>query len=265
MDEDSPAPFAPEPEPEEDEFAEYIRKAEEKQKNRARDQAFLDDPLEDSPKKESTEIYISSIVPGTKPVVFKFLFGKELRLARDTWIALQNKQTPCIPADQQDGVVLTWRRSRVYNSSCLLDLGIRPQSDGRLFTTSQGRDGLSSQRHRVHMEAWTQELFQQMEHEEGLKRRREAGEISDIEEELEEAVEEVKMRIILKARDLEPVKLTIRPETTVETLVTGFRAQRNIGSDRDVSLWFDGDKLEEHVTMDDAGIEDMEMIEVHIK
>lgn len=264
LDGDSPLAVVPElePEAEEDEFAEYIRRAE---TQRARQQVPVDISQDDTLKKETTEILISSPMPNAHPVLIKFLFNKELRLARKTWIAIQASNGNPIPADQHDDVVLTWRRRRVYNSSCLFDLGIRPLGNGRLATTSQGKEGLAKERTRVHMEAWTQEAFQQMELEQELQRKRDAGEISDLEEEPAEEAEEFKLRIILKARDLEPVKLTIRPETTVETLLTGFRSQRQIGSDRDVSLSFDGEILEEHVTMDEAEIDDMDTIDVYIK
>ena len=249
-------------EPEEDEFAEYVRKAEQK---RARDQALLRAGSEGATTKETTEILISSEVPGVKSVIIKITFDKPLRIVRETWIALQTKKGVHIPVDQYDDVVLTWRRKKVYNFTTLLGLGIRPRGDGHLIADSQGRDGLSSSKSRVHMEAWTPELFQEMEAKAELQRRREAGEISDEEEARPEELPEVKLRVILKSRELEDVKLTIRPETTAETLVTGFRTQRHLGSEKDVSLWFDGEKLEEHVTMDEAEIVDMDTIEVHVR
>ncbi|CAM1506988.1 Fc.00g066290.m01.CDS01 [Cosmosporella sp. VM-42] len=258
LDPASPGPADTQPKAEEDEFAEYIRKAE---AQRERDQALLRSQSEDA-KKESTEILISSEVPGVQSVIMKITFDKPLRIVRETWTAVQAKKGIQIPVDQCDDVVLTWRRKKVYNFTTLLSLGIRPRGGGRLIADSQSREGLNSSKTKVHMEAWTPELFQEMEAQAELQRQREAGEIS---EEEKEELPEVKLRVILKARDLEGVRLMVRPETTVETLVTGFRTQKGLGSDRDVTLWFDGDQLEEHVTMDEAEIDDMDTIEVHIK
>ncbi|KAH7328966.1 hypothetical protein B0I35DRAFT_418886 [Stachybotrys elegans] len=64
---------------------------------------------------------------------------------------------------------------------------------------------------------------------------------------------------------MDEVPLTVRSETTVETLITGFRAQRGIEPDKDVGIWFDGERLEEHTTMAEAEVEDLDSLEVHIK
>ncbi|KAF7545882.1 hypothetical protein G7Z17_g8841 [Cylindrodendrum hubeiense] len=258
----SPQPSSPPPQAEDDEFAEYVLKAEQQ---RAKDQAMLRASEDGSRAKEATEILVTSPMEGSHQILVKFLFDKPLRLVRETWIATQRKRGIHIPIDQNDDVVLTWRRQKVYNFSTLLSLGIRPQADGRLVADAHGLAGLVESRTRVHMEAWTPELFQEMEHEEELRRKREAGELSD-EEAPEEAPEpEQKLKVTLKARDFEDVRLTVRLETTVETLVTGFRTQRDVDANREISLWFDGERLEEHVTMDEAEIDDMDTIEVHIK
>ncbi|KAK7417937.1 hypothetical protein QQX98_004239 [Neonectria punicea] len=260
LDQDSPQPSPPPPE--DDEFAEYVRRAEQ----RARDQALLRSADDGSQAKETTKIFVSSSLPGSHPILVKFLFDKPLRLVRESWIALQDQKGVHIPVDQKDDVILTWRRQKIYNYSTLISLGIRSQADGRLVADSHSADGLTESRTRVHMEAWTPESFQEMEREEETRRRRDAGDLSDEDTAPEEpSAPEVKIKIILKARELEDVKLTVRPETTVETLVTGFRTQRDVPASQEVSLWFDGDRLEEHVTMDEADIDDMDTIEVHIK
>lgn len=249
-----------------DEFAEYIRKAEEQ---RARDKAMLSVGPDGAAAKDPIDVLVTSVVPGTKPCCFKFLFDKQLRVARNTWLSLQHHKGLLKEVQKEDDIILTWRRQKVYAFSTLLSLGIRPQGNGRAVVDGNSSNGLAGDRTRVHMEAWTLELFQEMEREEEQRRKREAGELPDDETSPQDDGEppppEVKIRVILKARDLEDVRLTVRPETTVETLVTGFRSQRSIGSDKDVGLWFDGDRLEEHVTMDEAEIDDMDTFEVHIK
>ncbi|KAG5981852.1 hypothetical protein E4U54_006548 [Claviceps lovelessii] len=121
------------------------------------------------------------------------------------------------------------------------------------------------------MEVWTKAQFEEMECQEEVQRKREAGELSD-EDDMpgntasgETPAEEIKLRVILKARGLDDVKLTVRPETTVETLITGFRTQQPSALGKDVGIWFDGDRLEEHMTMDEVEIDDLDTLEVHIK
>ncbi|KAJ4327108.1 hypothetical protein N0V84_002496 [Fusarium piperis] len=254
-----PSPKEPSPPPEEDEFAEYVRKAKEQ---RERDQALLQRGLDGKPRKEFVDILIMSQVPNTRPLKLKYLFDKPFRLARETWSSYQNRSGVSIPVDD---VILTWRKKKIYNTSTLLSLGIRPQGEGRVIAEGQGSEGFEDSRAVVNVEAWTPELFQEMERNEELRRRREAGDISEEDEDQEEPAEDVKLKVMLKSRDLEDLRLTIRPETTVETLVTCFRAQRKVDPDKQVGLWWDGDRLEEHVTMEEAEIEDMDTLEVYIQ
>lgn len=254
------SPKEPSPPPEDDEFAEYVRKAKER---RDRDQALLQTGLDGKPKKEFVDILITSQVPGTRPLKLKYLFDKPFRLTRETWSSYQNKSGVSIPVDD---VILTWRKKKIYNTSTLLSLGIRPQGDGRVIADGQGSEGFEDNRSLVHVEAWTPELFQEMERNEELRRRREAGDISEEDEDQEEEpADDVKLKVILKSRDLEDLGLTIRPETTVETLITCFRAQRKVDPNKQIGLWWDGDRLEEHVTMEEAEIEDMDTLEVYIQ
>ena len=259
---------------EEDEFEEYVRRAEQQ---RARDRAALGIGQDGAAVKEKVEILVTSAVPDAKPCCMRFLFDKPLRLVRDSWTALQRKKgvrLPLEPGEGDDDIVLTWRRKKVYTFSTLLSLGVRPQGNGRVKVDGPSGLGLTDSRTRVHMEAWTPQLFQEMEREEEVRRKREAGELSGTEDETQEPSEaaaaasppaEVKLRVVLKARDLDDVKLTVRPETTVEALVTGFRAQRAIPPERDVGLWFDGERMADETTMADADIDDMDTIEVHVK
>ncbi|KAF4444355.1 ubiquitin family protein [Fusarium austroafricanum] len=247
-----PAP----PPAEEDEFAEYIRKAEEK---RARQQALQNAKSEEQTK-ESINILVLSSIPHAFPLEVKYQFSKPLRRVRDVWVDYQRKKG--VPSIEHDDVVLTWRRQRIYNTSSLIGLGIRPTGDGRAEAEDGGSSGFRQNRTSIEIEAWNSEQFQEMEHKQELQRKRDAGELSEEEEEKPE--ERIRFVIVLKARDLEPLKSKVLPETTVETLILYFRQQRQIGSDREISLWWDGDRLEEHVEMQEAEIEADDTIEVHI-
>ncbi|KAM0564370.1 hypothetical protein ACHAPJ_000583 [Fusarium lateritium] len=263
IDRTSTKPSSKEPTPpppaEEDEFAEYIRKAEQE---RARQRALLEANSTGEQKKETIEIMVSSEIPGASALKMRYLFTKSLRIAREAWIKHQWKKGLSLSADD---VILTWRRKRVYNASTLISLGIRPAGDGRVEADGLGSAGFTDNRTVVHMEAWTPDLFQEMERNEELRRRRDAGELSDDEDEDEGPVEDERFKVVLKGRDMEPFSCTVRPRTTAETIITCFRQQRQIGSDKEVSLWWDGERLEEYIEMEQAEIEDMDTIEVHIQ
>lgn len=280
-----PPPLPPEGEKmaeaeEEDEFGEYVRLAEEQ---RARQQLLLgDDALSDrsSSGRDKVEILVTSAAPGAKPCYMKVLYDKPLRIVRDCWIARQREKGLRLAPDQEQGWVLTWRRQKVYSSSTLLHLGMRPQGDGRILVDGRpDAHGLTDGRTRVHLEAWTPDLFRQMERQEEQRRRAapaRPGHETDTSiapaddhdggrDSQEPAEPTAKLRIILKSRHLDDVKLTVRPETTVETVITGFRSQRQLGPQHQLALFFDGDRLDEHLTMADAGIVDLDTLDLHLK
>ncbi|PON27328.1 hypothetical protein TGAM01_v203709 [Trichoderma gamsii] len=247
-----------------DEFADYVRKAEEQ---RARNKDMMQMESDKAAKKDAAaDILVRSNIPGTKVAIMKYQFDRPIRLIRDSWFALQERNKhPELPIASAEEIILTWQRKKVYTYSSLLGLGIRPQGDGKIIADEYAKGGLQDGRTKVVFEAWTTEGFQQMELEEELRMKREAGELSDEESTQEEQAKETKLRIVLRAKDMEAVKLTVRLETTVETLIVGFRTQRSVPSSKDVGIWFDGDRLEEHQTMEDVDINDMDTLEVHIK
>ncbi len=239
---------------------------------------------------QSIALIITSDIPDSHMCLVKFRFDRPLRVVRDSWTALQHKHGVPLRGllDRDDDVILTWRRKKVYMTSTLLSLGIRPSDDGSGAALVDGysRDGFNESRTRVHMQAWTPALFAQMERdeEEAARRRRShdddddnaaaagstqgtaAGEGENATAAAEdEEEEEVQLRIILKSRDKDPVKLRVRPETTTETLVAAFCAQRAVPDGADVGLWFDGMRLASGATMEDADIDDMDTIEVHVR
>ncbi|KAL7791030.1 hypothetical protein V8C37DRAFT_166907 [Trichoderma ceciliae] len=250
-------------EEEEDEFDEYVRKAEQQ---RARDKDMMQMDYDKAAKKETAaDIMVRSNIPGTKVAHIKYQFNRPLRLIRDSWIALQRRIME-LPITSDDDIILTWQRKKVYTYSSLLGLGIRPQGDGKIIADEYSKGGLQDGRTKVVLEAWTKQGFDQMELEEEMRMKREAGELPDEEPTPGEQEEKrTKLRVKLRAKDMEEVKLTVLLETTVKTLIIGFRTQRNLGSDKDVGIWFDGERLEEHQTMEEADINDMDALEVHIK
>ncbi|UKZ51845.1 hypothetical protein TrVGV298_005609 [Trichoderma virens] len=223
-------------EEDDDEFGEYVRRAEEQ---RARDKDMMQMDSERTAKKDAAaDIMVRSNIPNTKVAHIKYQFNRPLRLIRDSWIALQRRKEVQLPINSDDDIILTWQRKK---------------------------GGLQDGRTKVVLEAWTVEGFSQWEHEEEMRIKREAGELSEEEPTQEQEDKRAKLRVKLVAKDMEVVKLSVLLETTVETLMIGFRTQRDIGSDKDVGIWFDGERLEEHQTMEDAGIDDMDTLEVHIK
>ncbi|KAG5966719.1 hypothetical protein E4U56_001184 [Claviceps arundinis] len=253
---------------EDDEFADYIRKAEEQRRN----QALIKVSQNSGAPKECIQILITSTLPNINPFRVKFLYDRPLRLVKDTWLAMQTSRGLLRDLEDTNDIIMTWKKKKIYVSSTILNLGIRPPAKSRLDMDGLSTAGLddNSTMH-VHFEVWTKAQFDEMERaEESWQRKRDAGELSDDDDSLdhlpeEPAVPEAKLRVVLKSRGLPDVKLTVRPETTVETLITGFQTQQASAVGKDVGIWFDGDRLEEHMTMEEVEIDDLDTLEVHVK
>ncbi|EJP70709.1 uncharacterized protein BBA_00339 [Beauveria bassiana ARSEF 2860] len=275
-----------------DEFAEYVRKAQEQRdkdllrvEQEAADASLFAPTSPTPPAQPETaspfiNIVVTSEIPDTRPCLVKFRFDRPMRLVRDNWTALQHRHKVPLRdlVDRDDDVILTWRRKKVYMTSTLLSLRILPSATtpGAAVVERSMRDGFNDTGTRVHMQAWTPALFAQMEREDEAARRQrempsetagEGGEGNDAEddEEEEKSAAAAMVRVVLKSRDREPVKLKVLPETTTDLLVAAFRAQRDVPPGADVALWFDGMRLQEGATMEDADIDDMDTIEVHVK
>lgn len=234
---------------EDDEFSRYIRKAEEENKK------F---PAEAG---SSARVLLTSEIEGTAPAELKMKLDQSLTKLREAWVKNQlykhNVQLPCPAAD----LILSWQRAKVYSHSTLHSLGIRVYGD----TITGTRKGLSSDGRKVHMEISTPEIFKRWEAERERRRRKhEVQDPSDDEVAQVQVVEDVKLRVVLKARGLEDLKLTVRPGTTTQTLVAAYRKSRKVGDEKAVTLWFDGDQMENHSTLEDADIDDMDTIDVYI-
>lgn len=261
LDDSDPEP-APQEDPAEelDEFcASFVRKAEEEAKARA--QGVQQSPI--------IAVCISSPVPGTKAIRMRMRLDDPLSKVRRAWATRQYDNDVAV-GDERD-LVLVWRGHMAYASSSFRALGVRPSPWGHGFTTDHNdRAALTEDGAGVLLEIFTSDLWEKFE----ADRKREqqlrdtAGDDSlnqsgfgaDHDVELEP---EVKLKVILKAKDLDSVKLTVRPETTVETLINGFKHERDVSGQ--VTLWFDGECLDESMTVEDAEIEDMDSIEVHIQ
>ncbi|KAI6781047.1 uncharacterized protein J7T54_003214 [Emericellopsis cladophorae] len=241
-----------------DEFcASFVHKAKEEAKARA--QGVQQSPI--------IAVCISSPVPGTKSIRVRMRLDDPLSKVRRAWATRQYDNDVAV-GDERD-LVLVWRGHMAYASSSFRALGVRPSPWGHGLTTDHSdRAALTEDGAGVLLEIFTSDLWEKFEADRKREHLRDtagndslnqSGLGADHDVELEP---EVKLKVILKAKNLDSVKLTVRPETTVETLINGFKHERGVSGQ--VTLWFDGECLNESMTVEDAEIEDMDSIEVHI-
>lgn len=244
---------------EEEEFPELVQKARERERLRLAQiantsQSFSDqNHLEESydvfatePAKDidpPVEIFIRSEIEGTTPLRVKRKLSQRLQEARFAWCDRQIPESVGI-ADLRKSIFLTWKNKRLFDSTTCVALG--------------------SESGKVYLEAWTEETFAiAQKEEEAARKREELGESEEEEEVVPEKV--VKIRLVMTAKDMEPVKIFAKNDTFISKLITAFRSGRNIPDEQEVSLWLDGDKLDPEDVVGDADLEDLDNIEVHIK
>lgn len=197
----------------------------------------------------SVMILITSEIEGAIPLRVKRKMSQKLREARWAWCDRQTMpQYPTI-TQLRSAIFLTWKREKVYDYTTCEALGLKLDD----LDEVSNMDGILEGK--VHLEAWTEEAF--------AKAQKAENEEEDGEEETPQE-EEVKIRLVMKAKDMEPVKLFVRKSTLLSKLISAFVTAREVPEDKEVSLFFDGDELNPDDTVQDTELESMDNVEVHI-
>ena len=232
--------------------------------NAARERQRLAESQDFEPTTKNFKVQVESIIPrtqiGGKPVIFKFLTTDALKNLKTFWCDLMQINHIDVSAGE---IFFTWRGRRLYNTTTLRGLGISTMGNDLLYAGDVGdRRGFSANRKRVLLQAWTEELFEKHLAEEDLEERRRRGELE--EEVPEVAPAEEKVRVAMRPKQGDPVKVTVTASSTVGELVKKFREKKNLPADVTVFIYFDGEKLGEGVTLADADIGDDDQVEVHL-
>ncbi|KAI3342936.1 hypothetical protein F4824DRAFT_443758 [Ustulina deusta] len=220
-------------------------------------------------------------LPDAKVLCCTVRTAQALQIAFDTFKERQKKQTT-YPHKLISELVFTWRGDRVYETTKLETLGIRPRChDGRLHdNTHSGRNGPEGYvgKDKVYFEAWTPEDYEKnQQKQERERKRREMGEWwgeddtangegSDNDGQTVEAeAEDDRVKVIFKARDMPPRNVTLRKYSTVAHMIKAFRKLAGLGEDKHVEIRWDGEVLDLETTVEEADIADMDSVEVHIR
>ncbi|RDL34608.1 uncharacterized protein BP5553_07736 [Venustampulla echinocandica] len=199
------------------------------------------------------DILITSQIEGSKPLIVKRKLSQRLKDVRTKWCEYQS-----MGSNLEDKVFLTWRGKRLFDSTTCMALGLRTDARGILTA-----DGGVDEAGRIHLEVWTEELHS------AYQKMQAAKDMEDDQSNKEEASEQdpgiPTMRLVFKARGLEDFKAKVRPTTTVERMIESFRRNNNLPASKEVSMYVDGDKLDSASTVEDAELEDLDVVEVHIR
>ena len=207
-------------------------------------------PYNDTERK--VEILITSEIPGTKPLLVLRKLSQDLKEVRRYWCSRQ-QFTPAKAAT----VFLTWKGKRVFDVTTCQSLGIDTLEDDEDPFDDSSHD---SNNYKVHMEAFTEELFEEQKSLEQAAERADDGDEEDNSEEPEKLV-----RIILQGPDMEDLRMRVRPETVIANIAQAVRTARNIPTDKTIHILFDGDRLDPGLAVADSEMDDMDRVDVLIK
>jgi hypothetical protein len=256
-----------------EEFPELARRAREREKERTLERAkgskkpvdVFDDVFDvfgEQPviyEDPIIKILITSRIEGTDPLVVRMKLSQKLKTAKLAWCDKQSRSAQPLSKSVRDSIFLSWKGIKLYDYTSCKGLGLKIDGRGDLTSTGEGFIKNDDET-KVHFEAWTPNLWDQNQRK--LKAQRDRG---DSEDELEEVVVEPKIKLIMQAKGMEPVKLQVTSRTTIGKLAGVFRAQRDVPHGKEITLHFDGEKLDPQSTVKDADLEPMDSVEVHIQ
>ncbi|KAJ5298668.1 30 kDa heat shock protein [Penicillium atrosanguineum] len=200
------------------------------------------------------QILITSQMPNTKPLLVHRKMSQGLRDVRIEWCKRQE-----ITKEMQPSVHLTWRGRRLFDVTTCRSLGIKMES--KLTLSELDDDPIAGPRElRIHMEAVTDDPL--LLNRPGLSP--DEDEASHAPPNPEDGLTEP-MKLTLRSSGLSDVRIRARPKTLVSKLISVYRNRQNIPADRDVSLLFDGDRMDPDTRLRDHDIADLDMVDVQVK
>ena len=156
---------------------------------------------QNSPPDPVLQIFITSDIPNTIPLIVSRRSSQRLKDVRLAWLERQDLST-----DVTDTIFLTWRGKRVFDVTTCKSLGITVDAIGRV---SSKEGSWEQEREKIHMEAMTNKML------EAYKASKRNGGSHEDDATQEAAVvghdHEAQIRIILKAKGLRDFKLQVRP------------------------------------------------------
>ena len=157
---------------------------------------------QDPPPDPVLQILITSDIPNTVPLIVSRRLSQRLKDVRLAWVGRQNLTTSVI-----DTVFLTWRGKRVFDVTTCKSLGITVDATGRI---SLKEDLWEQEQEKIHMEAMTTKMLEAYKQ---SKRNAASGQEDDATQEatIVGQEHETQIRIILKAKGLDDLKLQVRP------------------------------------------------------
>lgn len=204
------------------------------------------------------EVLITSELAGTKPLLARRKVSQRLDAVRLAWCDHQASGGQSLGPDFKDSIFLSWKGKRIYDATTCKSFKLSFDGSGQISSQSEGVNS-----GRVHLEAWTDDTYRQYQERQAIKQQRELNGLEEEEVVVEEKVKKIKL--FLKSRELGECRVSVKPTTKIEQLISKFREEKGVSDGQEVSIHLDGDQLEPESTVEEAELEDKDSVEVHIK
>ena len=168
-------------------------------------------------------IFVQSDIPDTTPFILNRKLHQRLKEVRKYWCKRQNF-TP----ELADSIILTWRGRRIFDVTSCAALGLEVNGEGKVVIrgeTSVFSDDEEDGGAQIHMEAMTEETFEERQRKKDASQRAEEDASDEDEvEEVFEAEKEEQIRITLKSKGYKEFYLLVKhvsnPHLSVEDIIT---------------------------------------------
>ncbi|KAJ5894421.1 hypothetical protein N7495_006112 [Penicillium taxi] len=216
--------------------------------------AKINDPVLDDP---VVQILITSVIPNTKPLLIQRKMSQALREVRWAWCKRQG-----LTLEEQSRIYLTWKGRRLFDVTTCRGLGIK--SERKISHSIIDDDlGTSPTELRIHIEAVTDDptLRDQAISSTHMESQPKAPSSPPDGQDYQTK----SMRLILRSLGLTDLRIRARSKTRVSKIITTFRQKKNIPLVQEVSILFDGDRLDPNMRLCDYDIDDEDLLDIQIK
>ncbi|KAJ4301261.1 hypothetical protein N0V90_003352 [Kalmusia sp. IMI 367209] len=209
------------------------------------------------------QLFIVSEIPNTKPLIIKVKTDMSLERPKNAWCEKQG-----FSPEQTRDIFMTWKNRRIWDTTTIQRLGVQVDDHGYAIVEGDPTIYDETNLPKIHVEAWTEEVFEQRKKEAALEAARAAESepaIDEPEPEPEAESQAKQIRLILKAKGKDDFKIKVHGTTEIGHLADAYKKNMGVPSEQPITLMFDGDRLKPMDTIEDADIDDMDAIEVHFK
>ncbi|KAI9841165.1 MAG: hypothetical protein M1837_000953 [Sclerophora amabilis] len=221
-------------------------------------------PFSPPPDDHRVELFITSRINGTSPLIVHRRLHQRLKDVRLAWCAKQNFEEEVSKA-----IFLTWRGKRLFDVTTCKGLGIGVDTDGNILMKGE-KDILGEENRQIHMEAMTDSIFEEQRK---LRERRGdpnklytgTNEDDAVKDEATAQQEEEQIRLVLRSRGFEDFKLMVKPTTKISRIIGAFRKANKVGPEKQVTLLFDGDILDPESQVSDTELSDYDHVDASVK